>query len=57
MIPQFAGFTDKANAKACLSDARIILTAYTTLVAENSSITALPVSGTQLTNLTGTLDG
>ena len=57
-VPRLVGFTDKANAKACLADSRIVLTAYTTLVAEDPAIVTLPAGdGTTFTALAGTLKG
>jgi len=38
LIPQFGGFTDKANAKATLSEARTVQTAIAAYQAENTTL-------------------
>jgi prepilin-type N-terminal cleavage/methylation domain-containing protein len=56
-IPRLAGFTDRANSSAVVAEARTILTAYSTLVAEDPDI-ALPGQGdAKLTALTGKIKG
>lgn len=56
-IPRLAGFTDKANKSAAATEARTILTAYSTLVAENPNVDLSTVSDAELEALTGELDG
>lgn len=57
-IPRLVGFTDKANKSAVVAEARTILTAYSTLVAEDPTLTTLPGQGdAKLTALTGTIKG
>ena len=56
-IPRLAGFSDKANKSAVVAEARTILTAYSTLVAEDPDI-VLPGQGdAKLTALTGKIKG
>ena len=52
-IPRLAGFTDRANASAAAAEARTILTAYSTLVAENPGVDLATVDKTKLQALTG----
>lgn len=53
-IPRLAGFTDRANASAAAAEARTILTAYSTLVAENPNVDLVnDVSDADLKALTG----
>ena len=60
-IPRLAGFTDKANSSAVVAEAKTILTAYSTLVAEKPELTTLPNIGdadeAYLTDLTGEIKG
>src|SRR5690554_3009601 len=57
-IPRLAGFTDRANASAVAAEARTILTAYSTLVAEDPDVDLVnDVSDADLEALTGDLDG
>ena len=57
-IPRLAGFTDRANSSAVVAEAKTILTAYSTLVADNPTRTSLPGQGeTELTDLTGKIKG
>lgn len=60
-IPRLAGFTDRANSSAVVAEAKTILTAYSTLVAEDPTLTTLPNKGgtdeAKLTALTGTING
>lgn len=56
-IPRLAGFSDKANKSAVVAEARTILTAYSTLVAENPNVVLADVSEAELEELTGELDG
>lgn len=56
-IPRLAGFSDKANKSAVVAEARTILTAYSTLVAENPNVVLADVSKAELEELTGELDG
>lgn len=62
LIPRFSGYTDKARAKACLADARTILSAYSTIVADDPAATLPTTTGTggtetELGKLTGNLKG
>ena len=52
-----AGFTDRANKSAAVAEAKTILTAYSTLVAENPNVVLADVSDDDLEVLTGDLDG
>jgi type IV pilus assembly protein PilA len=52
-IPRLAGFTDRANASAVAAEARTILTAYSTLVAENPKVDLATVDKADLQALTG----
>ena len=54
-IPRLGGFTDRANASKAEADARTILTAASTLYAEDNTITT--ASKTDIVVLTGALDG
>ena len=54
-IPRLGGFTDRANASKAEADARTILTAASTLYAEDNTITT--ASETEIEVLTGNLDG
>lgn len=57
-IPRLAGFTDRANESAVVAEAKTILTAYSTLVAEDATITTLPAqTDPKLTALTGEIKG
>lgn len=56
-IPRLGGFTDKANKSAVVAEARTILTAYSTLVAEDPDVELDKVTKTELEALTGELDG
>ena len=56
-IPRLGGFTDRANASAAVAEAKTILTAYSTLVAENPNVVLADVSEAELEELTGELDG
>ena len=57
-IPRLAGFSDKANKSAVVAEARTILTAYSTLVAEEPTRTTLPgQNDPELTALTGKIKG
>jgi len=57
-IPRLAGFTDRANSSAVVAEAKTILTAYSTLVAEDPTLTTLPnKDSNNLTDLTGTIKG
>jgi type IV pilus assembly protein PilA len=56
-IPRLGGFTDKANKSAVVAEAKTILTAYSTLVAENPNVVLADVSKAELEELTGELDG
>lgn len=57
-IPRLAGFSDKANKSVVVAEARTILTAYSTLVAENPDLKDLPgKDDPTLTALTGTIKG
>lgn len=56
-IPRLGGFTDRANASAAVAEAKTILTAYSTLVAENPNVVLADVSKAELEELTGELDG
>jgi type IV pilus assembly protein PilA len=56
-IPRLAGFTDRANSSAVVAEAKTILTAYSTLVAENPNVVLADVSKAELEELTGELDG
>ena len=56
-IPRLAGFSDRANASAAAAEARTILTAYSTLVAEDPNVVLADVSDADLEELTGDLDG
>lgn len=52
-IPRLAGFTDRANASAAAAEARTILTAYSTLVAEDPDVVLADVDADDLKALTG----
>lgn len=53
-IPRLAGFTDRANKSAAAAEARTILTAYSTLVAEKPDVDLVKdVSNEKLKELTG----
>ena len=52
-IPRLAGFTDRANASAAAAEARTILTAYSTLVAEDPGVDLATVDKADLQALTG----
>ena len=54
-IPRLGGFTDRANTSKAEADARTILTAASTLYAEDNTITT--ASETEIEVLTGNLDG
>ena len=56
-IPRLGGFTDRANSSAVVAEAKTILTAYSTLVAENPNVVLADVSKAELEELTGELDG
>ena len=57
-IPRLAGFQETAKQKAVLAEARTLLTAYSTLVAENPALDTLPdKTDNKLKDLTGTLAG
>jgi prepilin-type N-terminal cleavage/methylation domain-containing protein len=57
-IPRLAGFTDRANSSAVVAEAKTILTAYSTLVADNPTRTSLPgQTDPELTDLTGKIKG
>ena len=57
-IPRLAGFTDRANSSAVVAEAKTILTAYSTLVADDPTLTTLPnKTSTDLTDLTGEIKG
>ena len=52
-IPRLAGFTDRANKSAAAAEARTILTAYSTLVAEKPDVDLATVDPDDLKALTG----
>ena len=54
-IPRLGGFTDRANTSKAEADARTILTAASTLYAEDNTITS--ASKDDIVALTGNLDG
>lgn len=57
-IPRLAGFTDRANSSAVVAEAKTILTAYSTLVADEPTRTTLPgQNDPELTALTGKIKG
>lgn len=57
-IPRLAGFTDRANSSAVVAEAKTILTAYSTLVADKPTRTTLPgQTDPELTALTGKIKG
>ena len=56
-IPRLGGFTDKANKSAVVAEAKTILTAYSTLVAEDPNVDLKTVPDADLEELTGELDG
>lgn len=57
-IPRLAGFTDRANSSAVVAEAKTILTAYSTLVADDPTRTSLPgQNDAELTDLTGKIKG
>ena len=57
-IPRLAGFTDRANSSAVVAEAKTILTAYSTLVADDPTRTSLPgQNDPELTDLTGEIKG
>ncbi len=54
-IPRLGGFTDRANASKAEADARTILTAASTLYAENNKVGTADQTAIEV--LTGKLDG
>ena len=52
-IPRLAGFTDRANKSAAVAEAKTILTAYSTLVAEKPDVVLADIKDEDLKELTG----
>ena len=57
LIPQFAGFTTRANDKAAISSTRTVLTAVNAILAENptTTLTTLTEANTEIPKMTGKL--
>ena len=56
-IPRLGGFTDNANEKAALAEAKTVYTSLVALQASNGSVSGITLTSTSLLDLTGPLNG